>query len=68
MGGFNNLFGGLANLLGGLSNLGGENPGEAIAGGLEAFRGEADDGDGDEDATYTRHLTGAKRALNINDI
>jgi hypothetical protein len=55
-------------MLGGLAAGG---TGEATAGRIEAFRGEADDDaddDGGDDATYTRYLAGAPRALNINDI
>lgn len=66
MGGFGDLFGGLGDLLGGLAEVG---VGRAAESAFESsMEGRGGRGEYDATATVDRCLTGAKRALNINDI
>lgn len=66
MGGFGDLLGGLADMLGGFAEAGGERAVESVA---EGVLGAGDAGGDDAaDAGYERYLTGAPRALNVNDI
>jgi hypothetical protein len=66
MAGFGDLFGGLTDLIGGLVEAGaGRAAEEAVKSSLE---GRGPGGEAGAPATVERYLTGAKRALNINDI
>ena len=64
MEGFGELFGAIGEFFGGVT--------EAAEGGVEVgaavIAASSADGDGDVVPTYSRHLTGAPRPLNINDI
>lgn len=68
MDGLDGLLGGLAEMLfGGAAELGIERTGETVVEGALVALG-IDGGDGAEPAaTYGRYLTGAPRALNVND-
>jgi hypothetical protein len=62
-GGFGELFGAIGEFFGGVS--------EAAEGGVEigaaAVAAASESGGGEESPTYSRHLTGAPRILNVND-
>jgi hypothetical protein len=62
-GGFGELFGAIGEFFGGVS--------EAAEGGVElgaaAIAATSAKGDDEEPPTYSRHLTGAPRILNVND-
>jgi hypothetical protein len=61
------LFGAIGRLIGGVAGAVGEGAGEAVVAGVVESAAGGDDDDG-ADATYERHLAGAPRELNINDL
>jgi hypothetical protein len=60
------LFGVIGRLIGGVAGAVGEGAGEAVVGGVVEAASEGDARD--ESATYERHLAGAPRVLNVNDL